>query len=151
MQRAGVMLAALLCLLVATLPAQGWSREWLCFFQNEDYAMTDRCKLIMSEAADNWHLLREGRAFSNPPMGTTLRPPLAATIHVVGHAADGGSPTENERLGLRRALVVIAELRRLGIPDQYLIPVSLGDRQPWGEAAQNRRVRLEWREPPIQP
>jgi hypothetical protein len=151
MLRAGVMLATMFSFSVATSPAGGWSREWLCFFQPQDFALTERCKLILSEAARSWHELREGRALSNPPMGTIPQPAVAATILAVGHARDGGGPAENDRLGLQRALSVIAELRRLGIPDAYLIPLSLGSLEPWGDAAQNRRVRLEWSEKSTQP
>jgi hypothetical protein len=145
------MLAAMLCLIGATAPARGWSREWLCFFREQDVALTDRCKLILAGAAQDWHDLREGRARSHPPMGTTLRPAIAATILAVGHAGDGGGPDGNQHLAHRRALAVIAELHRLGIPGEYLIPLSLGGREPWGDAAQDRRVRLEWSEPSVQP
>jgi outer membrane protein OmpA-like peptidoglycan-associated protein len=79
-----------------------------------------------------------------------------AQVEVVGHTDTSGSSAYNQKLSLRRADAVRAELERLGVPaaaivtsgrgqDDLLVPTADHAREP-----QNRRVEIIVRQPPPQ-
>ena len=79
-----------------------------------------------------------------------------AQVEVVGHTDTSGSSAYNQKLSLRRADAVRAELERLGVPaaaivssgrgqDDLLVPTADHVREP-----QNRRVEIIVPQPPPQ-
>ncbi|MCR0981370.1 OmpA family protein [Roseomonas populi] len=106
------------------------ARTYLVFFDFDRADLTDRARQIISEAA---------QAVSST--GTTR-------IEVAGHADRSGTPQYNQRLSMRRAEAVAAELTRRGVPrsamsiqafgeSRPLVPTADGVREP-----QNRRVEI---------
>jgi outer membrane protein OmpA-like peptidoglycan-associated protein len=69
-----------------------------------------------------------------------LRPGLTAVVN--GYASAPGTARHNQRLSLARASSVVAFLVAHGMPEDKLIPVGHGSRDPVpeGSAADNRRV-----------
>src|SRR5690606_35280877 len=69
-------------------------------------------------------------------------------IEVTGHADRSGSDRYNERLSMRRAENVRAELIRLGVPENEIAIFAKGEREPLVPTAdgvrepQNRRVEI---------
>ena len=53
----------------------------------------------------------------------------AQRVNVTGHTDTSGSPAYNQRLSVRRAEAVRRELVRLGIPNQYITAIGVGERQ----------------------
>jgi OOP family OmpA-OmpF porin len=113
---------------VAAAPAP--ARTYLVFFDWDRADLTDRARQIIAEAATN------ARAVS------------ATRIEVSGHADRTGTAQYNQRLSVRRAEAVAAELVRRGIArneitiqgfgfDRPLVPTAMGVREP-----QNRRVEI---------
>jgi outer membrane protein OmpA-like peptidoglycan-associated protein len=106
------------------------ARTYLVFFDFDRADLTDRARQIIGEAAQAVNTT-----------GTTR-------IEVAGHADRSGTPQYNQRLSMRRAEAVAAELARRGIArDQMsiqafgesrpLVPTADGVREP-----QNRRVEI---------
>jgi OOP family OmpA-OmpF porin len=106
------------------------ARTYLVFFDWDRADLTDRARQIIAEAATN------ARAVS------------ATRIEVSGHADRTGTAVYNQRLSVRRAEAVAAELVRRGIArneitiqgfgfDRPLVPTAMGVREP-----QNRRVEI---------
>jgi OmpA-OmpF porin, OOP family len=106
------------------------ARTFLVFFDWDRADLTDRARQIIAEAATNARTVRSTR------------------IEVSGHADRTGSAAYNQRLSVRRAEAVAAELVRRGIArneitvqgfgfDRPLVPTAMGVREP-----QNRRVEI---------
>jgi outer membrane protein OmpA-like peptidoglycan-associated protein len=106
------------------------ARTFLVFFDWDRADLTDRARQIIAEAANNARTVGSTR------------------IEVQGHADRTGSAAYNQRLSVRRAEAVAAELVRRGIPrdqmsiqgfgfDRPLVPTAMGVREP-----QNRRVEI---------
>jgi OmpA-OmpF porin, OOP family len=114
----------------APAPAPAPARTFLVFFDWDRADLTDRARQIIAEAATNARTVRSTR------------------IEVSGHADRTGSAAYNQRLSVRRAEAVAAELVRRGIArneitvqgfgfDRPLVPTAMGVREP-----QNRRVEI---------
>ncbi|MCX8134920.1 MAG: OmpA family protein [Roseococcus sp.] len=106
------------------------ARTFLVFFDWDRADLTDRARQIIAEAANNARTVGSTR------------------IEVSGHADRTGSAAYNQRLSVRRAEAVAAELVRRGIArnqitiqgfgfDRPLVPTAMGVREP-----QNRRVEI---------
>jgi outer membrane protein OmpA-like peptidoglycan-associated protein len=113
---------------VAAAPAP--ARTYLVFFDWDRADLTDRARQIIADAAQNARLVSSTR------------------IEVSGHADRTGTAAYNQRLSVRRAEAVSAELVRRGISrdeitvqgfgfDRPLVPTAMGVREP-----QNRRVEI---------
>ena len=109
---------------------QAVTRTYLVFFDWDRADLTDRARQIVSEAASASTKVQYTR------------------IEVQGNADRSGTPAYNQRLSLRRAQTVAAELVRLGVPrtaidiqafgdTRPLVPTAAGVREP-----QNRRVAI---------
>lgn len=113
---------------VAAAPAP--TRSFIVFFDNNSYALSARARAIVAEAAQ---AARTG--------GTTR-------IEVTGHTDRRGTVAVNQRLSLRRAEIVAAELRRLGIRRDEITTRGAGESEPLVPTAdqvrepQNRRVEI---------
>ncbi len=114
----------------AAVPAPAPARTYLVFFDWDRADLTDRARQIVGEAAQ-----------ASTRVQTTR-------IEVQGNADRSGTPAYNQRLSLRRAQTVAAELVRDGVPmtiidiqafgDTHpLVPTAAGVREP-----QNRRVAI---------
>ncbi|UPY36489.1 OmpA family protein [Sediminicoccus sp. KRV36] len=114
----------------APAPAPAPARTFLVFFDWDRADLTDRARQIIAEAATNAATVRSTR------------------IEVSGHADRTGTAAYNQRLSVRRAEAVAAELVRRGIArneitiqgfgfDRPLVPTAMGVREP-----QNRRVEI---------
>lgn len=115
---------------VAPVPAPAPARTYLVFFDWDRADLTDRARQIIAEAA----------AASTRVQYTK--------IEVQGNADRSGTPAYNQKLSLRRAETVAAELVRKGVPrtaidiqafgdTRPLVPTAAGVREP-----QNRRVAI---------
>ncbi len=118
---------------VAPPPAQQnvqVARTYLVFFDWDRADLTDRARQIVAEAAQASTRVQYTR------------------IEVQGNADRSGTPAYNQRLSLRRAQTVAAELVRNGVPrtaidiqafgdTRPLVPTAAGVREP-----QNRRVAI---------
>ena len=116
---------------VATpIPPQTGSRTYLVFFDWDRADLTDRARQIVADAAQASTRVQYTR------------------IQVQGNADRSGTPAYNQRLSLRRAQTVAAELVRDGVPrtaidiqafgdTRPLVPTAAGVREP-----QNRRVAI---------
>ncbi len=113
---------------VAAAPAP--ARTYLVFFDWDRADLTERARQIIGEAAQN------------------ARTVSATRIEVSGHADRTGTAAYNQRLSVRRAEAVAAELVRRGVArneisiqgfgfDRPLVPTAMGVREP-----QNRRVEI---------
>ena len=111
-------------------PAQQPARSYLVFFDWDRADLSDRARQIIGEAAQNSTHVQYTR------------------IEVNGYTDTSGSPAYNQRLSVRRAQNVAAELVRDGVPRQaiaiqgfgqthLLVPTADGVREP-----QNRRVEI---------
>ena len=111
-------------------PVVAPSRTYLVFFDWDRADLTDRARQIIAEAAQ---------------ASTRVK---ATRIEVQGNADKSGTPAYNQRLSLRRAQTVAAELVRDGVPrtaidiqafgdTRPLVPTAAGVREP-----QNRRVAI---------
>jgi len=114
----------------APAPAPAPARSYLVFFDWDKATLTDRARAIIKEAADNSTRVQYTR------------------IEVNGHTDTSGTAHYNQRLSVRRANVVAAELVRNGVPrnviviqgfgqTHLLVPTGPGVREP-----QNRRVEI---------
>ena len=106
------------------------SRTYLVFFDWDRADLTDRARQIVAAAAQ---------------ASTRVQ---ATRIEVQGNADKSGTAAYNQRLSLRRAQTVAAELVRDGVPrtaidiqafgdSRPLVPTAAGVREP-----QNRRVAI---------
>jgi outer membrane protein OmpA-like peptidoglycan-associated protein len=111
-------------------PAPAPARTYLVFFDWDRADLTARARQIISEAAQNVARVQVTR------------------IEVDGHADRSGTPAYNQRLSLRRAQTVAAELVRLGVPQNEIDIQAFGDTHPLVPTAagvrepQNRRVEI---------
>ena len=114
----------------APAPAVQPARSYLVFFDWDKATLTDRARQIIKEAADNSTRVQYTR------------------IEVNGYTDTSGSPQYNQRLSVRRADTVAAELVRDGVPrnaisiqgfgeTHLLVPTGPNVREP-----QNRRVEI---------
>ncbi len=112
------------------IPQQTPARTYLVFFDWDRADLTDRARQIIAEAAQASTRVQYTR------------------IEVQGNADRSGTPAYNQRLSLRRAQTVAAELVRQGVPraaidiqafgdTRPLVPTAAGVREP-----QNRRVAI---------
>jgi outer membrane protein OmpA-like peptidoglycan-associated protein len=114
----------------AAAPAPAPSRSYLVFFDWDKATLTDRARAIIKEAAENSTRVQFTR------------------IEVNGYTDTSGTPQYNQRLSVRRAEAVAAELVRDGVPREaiaiqgfgetkLLVPTGPNVREP-----QNRRVEI---------
>ncbi|HYZ31939.1 MAG TPA: OmpA family protein [Crenalkalicoccus sp.] len=114
----------------APAPAPQIARTYLVFFDWDRADLTDRARQIVAEAAQNAQRVQVTR------------------IEVAGHADRSGTVQYNQRLSLRRAEVVAAELVRHGIPRNEITVQAFGESRPLVPTAdgvrepQNRRVEI---------
>ncbi len=115
---------------VVVPPAPAPARSYLVFFDWDRADLTTRARQIIHEAADNSRRVQYTR------------------IEVNGYTDTSGTAAYNQRLSVRRAQNVAAELVRDGVPRQaiaiqgfgethLLVPTGPGVREP-----QNRRVEI---------
>jgi OOP family OmpA-OmpF porin len=115
---------------VPTPAPQAVARTYLVFFDWDRADLTERARQIIAEAAT-----------ASTRVQTTR-------IDVQGNADRSGTPAYNQRLSLRRAQVVSAELVRRGVPKQEINIQAFGDTRPLVPTAagvrepQNRRVEI---------
>ena len=115
---------------VSQVPAVAPSRTYLVFFDWDKSNLTDRARQIIAEAAQN---------------STRVQ---ATRIEVQGNADRSGTPAYNQRLSLRRAQTVAAELVRDGVSRAQIDIQAFGDTRPLVPTAdgvrepQNRRVAI---------
>ena len=106
------------------------ARTYLVFFDWDRADLTDRARQIVSEAAQASTRVQYTR------------------IEVQGNADRSGTPAYNQRLSLRRAQTVAAELVRDGVPRTAIDIQAFGDTRPLVPTApgvrepQNRRVAI---------
>jgi outer membrane protein OmpA-like peptidoglycan-associated protein len=111
-------------------PVPATARTYLVFFDWDKYDLTERARQIIGEAAANVAKVQVTR------------------IEVNGYTDTSGTPPYNQRLSVRRADAVKAELVRDGVPadeivtrgfgqTHLLVPTGPGVREP-----QNRRVEI---------
>jgi outer membrane protein OmpA-like peptidoglycan-associated protein len=106
------------------------ARTYLVFFDFDRADLTDRARQIIAEAAQ-----------AVTSTGTTR-------IEVAGHADRAGTPQYNQRLSMRRAEAVAAELARRGIDRSQMSIQAFGESRPLVPTAdgvrepQNRRVEI---------
>ena len=115
----------------AAAPApQTITRTYLVFFDWDRADLTDRARQIVAEAAQASTKVQYTR------------------IEVQGNADLSGTAAYNQRLSLRRAQTVAAELVRLGVPRTAIDIQAFGDTRPLVPTAkgvrepQNRRVAI---------
>ena len=115
---------------VAPAPAPAPARTYLVFFDWDRSDLSDRARQIVGEAAQ-----------ASTRVQTTR-------IEVQGNADRSGTPEYNQRLSLRRAQTVAAELVRDGVPSSSIDIQAFGDTRPLVPTAagvrepQNRRVAI---------
>ena len=115
---------------VTVVPAPVPSRTYLVFFDWDRADLTDRARQIVAEAAQ-----------ASTRVQTTR-------IEVQGNADRSGTPAYNQKLSLRRAQTVAAELVRHGIQRSEIVIQAFGDTRPLVPTApgvrepQNRRVEI---------
>jgi OOP family OmpA-OmpF porin len=111
-------------------PAPAPARSYLVFFDWDKATLTDRAQQIIREAAENSTRVQYTR------------------LEVNGYTDTSGTPAYNQRLSVRRAQAVAAELVRDGVPrnaisiqgfgeTHLLVPTGPNVREP-----QNRRVEI---------
>ena len=116
----------------AVVPSQAVqpTRTYLVFFDWDRADLTDRARQIIKEAAQNSSRVQ------------------ATNVEVQGNADQSGTHAYNQRLSLRRAQTVAAELVRDGVPSGEIRIQAFGDSTPLVPAApgvrepQNRRVAI---------
>ena len=115
---------------VTQAPAPAPARTYLVFFDWDRADLSDRARQIVGEAAQ-----------ASTRVQTTR-------IEVEGNADRSGTPEYNQRLSLRRAQTVAAELVRDGVPNTAIAIQAFGDTRPLVPTGpgvrepQNRRVEI---------
>ena len=103
------------------------------FFDWDQATLTDRARQIVAEAAQ-----------ASPHVATTR-------IEVNGYTDRSGTPQYDQRLSVRRAEAVAAELTRLGVPRTAIDIHGFGETHPLVQTAagvrepQHRRVEINIR------
>jgi outer membrane protein OmpA-like peptidoglycan-associated protein len=111
-------------------PAPAPSRSYLVFFDWDKATLTDRARQIIKDAADNSTRVQYTR------------------IEVNGYTDTSGTPAYNQKLSVRRAQAVAAELTRNGVPASAITIQGFGDTRllvatgPNVREPQNRRVEI---------
>jgi OmpA-OmpF porin, OOP family len=111
-------------------PAPAPARSYLVFFDWDKADLSARAKQIIAEAAQ-----------ASTRVAVTR-------IEVSGHADRSGTPAYNQKLSLKRAQNVAAELVRLGVAQSAISIEAFGDTRPLVPTAagvrepQNRRVEI---------
>ncbi|MDA8250771.1 MAG: OmpA family protein [Rhodospirillales bacterium] len=111
-------------------PAPAPSRTYLVFFDWDKADLTDRARQIVAEAAQNSTRVQVTR------------------IEVNGYTDASGTPQYNQKLSLRRAQNVEAELVKDGVPQNTITVQGFGETHPLVPTAdgvrepQNRRVEI---------
>ena len=106
------------------------ARTYLVFFDWDRSDLTDRARQIVADAAQASTRVEH------------------TSIEVQGNADKSGTPEYNQRLSLRRAQTVAAELVRDGVPSGSIAIQAFGDTRPLVQTAagvrepQNRRVEI---------
>jgi|SRR5579872_1746502 len=114
----------------AAAPVAAPARTYLVFFDWDKADLSDRARQIITEAAQNVAKVQVTR------------------IEVAGHADRSGTPAYNQKLSLKRAQNVAAELVRQGVPQNEIDIQAFGDTKPLVPTAagvrepQNRRVEI---------
>ncbi len=114
----------------APAPVVAPTRTYLVFFDWDRADLTDRARQIVAEAAQ---------------ASTRVQ---STQIEVQGNADLSGTPQYNQKLSLRRAQTVAAELVRDGVPTGEIQIQAFGDTRPLVQTAagvrepQNRRVAI---------
>ncbi len=115
---------------VAPAPVAAPTRTYLVFFDWDRADLTDRARQIVAEAAQASSRVQ------------------ATRIEVQGNADLSGTAQYNQKLSLRRAQTVAAELVRDGVPRTAIDIQAFGDTRPLVQTApgvrepQNRRVAI---------
>ncbi len=111
-------------------PAPAPSRSYLVFFDWDRYNLTDRARQIIREAAENSTRVQYTR------------------LEVNGYTDTSGTPAYNQRLSVRRAESVAAELVKDGVPRNSIAIQGFGETHllvqtgPGVREPQNRRVEI---------
>lgn len=111
-------------------PAPAPSRSYLVFFDWDRYNLTDRARQIIREAAQNSTRVQYTR------------------LEVNGYTDTSGTPAYNQRLSVRRAQSVAAELVKDGVPRNAITIQGFGETHllvqtgPGVREPQNRRVEI---------
>jgi MtrB/PioB family decaheme-associated outer membrane protein len=114
----------------APVEAPAPARTYLVFFDWDKADLTDRARQIIADAAQ-----------ASAHTETTK-------IEVDGHADLSGTPQYNQKLSLKRAQTVGAELVKDGVPENIIMIQAFGDTRPLVPTArgvrepQNRRVEI---------
>lgn len=130
--------------------AVAWRWPILCFFDRGSADVTDRCHQIVRASVASWHREQEGRQYKSDLIDPNdpYAPPYTARLRVMGYAPDAASSADADRLSVRRAAAVAAELQRLGIPRDLITVVGFGDEQPLAPNAPadpgNRLVQIQF-------
>src|ERR671926_214993 len=90
-------------------PAPAPARSYLVFFDWDKATLTDRARAIVREAAENSTRVQYTR------------------IEVNGYTDTSGTPQYNQRLSVRRAEAVAAELVRDGVPRNAITIQGFGE------------------------
>jgi outer membrane protein OmpA-like peptidoglycan-associated protein len=113
---------------IAAAPAP--ARTFIVYFDIASASLTARARQLVAEAAE------------------AARSGAAARIEVTGHTDRSGGEAFNQRLSLRRAQAVAAELERRGIARGDIAIRGAGESEPAVQTAdgrrepQNRRVEI---------
>lgn len=111
-------------------PAPAPTRSYLVFFDWDKATLTDRARQIIKDAAENSTRVQYTR------------------IEVNGYTDTSGTPAYNQKLSVRRAQAVAAELTRNGVPASAITAQGFGDTRllvatgPNVREPQNRRVEI---------
>nr|WP_294548781.1 OmpA family protein [uncultured Rhodopila sp.] len=111
-------------------PAPAPSRSYLVFFDWDKATLTDRARQIIKDAADNSTRVQYTR------------------IEVNGYTDTSGSAAYNQKLSVRRAQAVAAELTKNGVPASAITIQGFGETHllvatgPNVREPQNRRVEI---------
>ena len=111
-------------------PAPAAARSYLVFFDWDKATLTDRARQIIKDAADNSTHVQYTR------------------IEVNGYTDTSGSAAYNQKLSVRRAQAVAAELTRNGVPANAITIQGFGETHllvatgPNVREPQNRRVEI---------
>lgn len=103
----------------------------IIYFESKANTLTPAAHTIIQQMAE--HIVR-------------VKP---VAVRCVGHTDAVGDPTDNQVLGMQRALIVRSWLHLRGVPSNLITCISEGSRKPRVQTAQgvsegeNRRVEVE--------